>query len=187
MPSGFGSSGYAAGWYWAVFSSDTAGVLYSDTYVSGRVTRDFSPTAFPVNLTGWLNQTAAEITGPTGFTLEGGAMGKNGVIKSHIRTLGNNSGTKTYRVYLGSAVIGMMTPTTYPNMEVILSSRNQGIETLQNNSRTTGVGQAGATVTAAEYTAVDTTVPQNIAISLESSALLCTILLHADFTVTYGE
>ncbi|MBK9993689.1 MAG: hypothetical protein IPP01_06830 [Saprospiraceae bacterium] len=74
MPSGFGRSGYAAGWYWAVFSSDTAGVLYSDTYVSGRVTRDFSPTAFPVNLSGWLTQTTSEVTGPTGFTL-GGSMG----------------------------------------------------------------------------------------------------------------
>ncbi len=186
LPANFGGSAYPADWYWAVFSSDTAGVLYTDTYASGVPIRPVSPTPFPVNLTGWLNQTAAEITGPTGFTLEGGAMGKNGVIKSHIRTLGNNSGTKTYRVYLGSAVIGMVTPTTYPNMEVILSSRNQGIETLQNNSRTTGVGGAGATVSAAEYTAVDTTVPQNMAISLESSALLCTILLHADFTVTYG-
>ncbi|MBK8117600.1 MAG: hypothetical protein IPK44_25270 [Candidatus Accumulibacter sp.] len=71
MPSGFGRSGYAAGWYWAVFSSDTAGVLYSDTYVSGRVTRNFSPTAFPVNLSGWLTQTTSEVTGPTGFCSAG--------------------------------------------------------------------------------------------------------------------
>jgi len=36
MPASFGGSTYPAGWYWAVFSSDTAGILYTETYVSGR-------------------------------------------------------------------------------------------------------------------------------------------------------
>ena len=190
MPSGFGRTAYPAGWYWAVFSSDTAGVLYADTYVSGRPTRDFSPTSFPVNLSGWLTQTTSEVTGPTGFTLRGGSMGPNGSLKSYSRLLGNTTGTKTFKVYIGSTVIGQTSPTTSPSAEQILSCRNQGIETLQNNSRAaapTGVGVAGANVSGIEYTSVDTSADQNLSISLQLSAnTACAILLHADVSVTYG-
>ena len=191
MPSGFGRSGYAAGWYWAVFSSDTAGVLYSDNYVSGRPVRDFSPTAFPVNLNGWLTQTTAEITGPTGFSLRGGAMGKNGSLKQHLRFLGNVTGTKTFRTYVGSAIVLQTSPTTSPSAEQLMSCRNQGVETLQNNSRassTTGVGVSGASVSGFDYTAVDTGIDQNLSMSLQLSVnTACAILLHADLTVTYGD
>ena len=190
MPSGFGRSGYAAGWYWAVFSSDTAGVLYSDTYVSGRVTRDFSPTAFPVNLSGWLTQVTSEVTGPSGFTLLAGSLGKNGALKAHLRFLGNTTGTKTYRVYIGSAIIASTSPTTNPNTEQLMSCRNQGVETLQNNSRSaapTGVGASGATVSGLEYTSADTSINNDMSISLQVSAnTACAILLHADITATYG-
>lgn len=190
MPSGFGRSGYPAGWYWAVFSSDTAGVLYTDTYVSGRPTRDFSPTAFPVNLSGWLTQTTSEVTGPTGFTYRGGSMGPSGTLKAYLRFLGNTTGTKTYRVYVGSSIILQTSPTTSPNIEQLMSCRNQGVETLQNNSRAaspSGVGASGASVSGLEYTSVDTSVDQNLSISLQISATgACAILLHADVSVTYG-
>ena len=193
MPSGFGGSGYAAGWYWAVFSSDTAGVLYTDKYVSGRVTRDFSPTAFPVNLAGWLTQTTSEITGPTGFNLVGGSMGPNGVTKAHFRLLGNATSNKSYKLYLGSTAVITISPvTTSPNAELVLSSRNQCSQSLQINSRVagaTGVGLQGGSFTGtAENTSVDTSVDQNVSISLQLSALntACAILLGADVTVTYG-
>ena len=190
MPSGFGRSGYPAGWYWAVFSSDTAGVLYTDTYVSGRPTRDFSPTAFPVNLSGWLTQTTSEVTGPTGFTLRGGSMGPSGVLKLYMRSIGNATGTKTFRLYLGSSSVYQINPTTSPNAEFLLSTRNQGDQSLQNNSRSgslTGVGVAGGTVSGFEYTSIDTSADQNVSISMQLSATgACAILLHADATVTYG-
>jgi len=193
MPSGFGRTAYPAGWYWAVFSSDTAGVLYTDTYVSGRPTRDFSPTSFPVNLSGWLTQTTSEVTGPTGFTLPGGSMGPSGVIKSHMRLLGNATSNKSYKLYVGSTAVSWISPvTTSPNEEIIVSSRNQGSQSLQYNSRVagiTGVGVAGASINGApEYTSVDTSVDQNISISLQLSALntACAILMGADVSVTYG-
>ena len=192
MPSGFGRSGYAAGWYWAVFSSDTAGVLYSDTYVSGRVTRNFSPTAFPVNLSGWLTQTTAEITGPTGVAVRGGSMGKSGALKSHLRGLGNATANKFYKLYLGSSLVQYITPvTTYPNWEMIVSTCNQGSESLQINSRQqmlTGVGVNGTVMVNGESTSVDTSVDQTLSISMQiSTALACAILLHADASVTYGD
>ena len=190
MPSGFGRSGYAAGWYWAVFSSDTAGVLYSDTYVSGRVTRDFSPTAFPVNLSGWLTQTTAEITGPTGLVLPGGSMGPSGNIKIHARASGNITSTKSFRHYLGCTVIFTTQPTTSPSYEILVVTANQGSESLQSNARVsavTGVGLNSATCTAAESSSVDTSVDQTYSISMQNSTnVACSILLHADVAVTYG-
>lgn len=190
MPSGFGRSGYAAGWYWAVFSSDTAGVLYTDTYVSGRVTRDFSPTAFPVNLAGWLTQTTSEITGPTGFTLRGGMIGPNGTLKIYARGTGSITGTKTFKHYLGSSAVVNLPITTNPSHEFLLMSCNQGSESLQSNSRksaATGVGEVSANA-ASEVTAIDTSLDQTYSVSLQvSSTSVCAILLHSDVTVTYGD
>lgn len=190
LPANFGGRTYPAGWYWAVFSSDTAGILYTDTYVSGQPSRPSSPTPFPVNLSGWLNQSIVEITGPTGFLLRGGAMGKNGSLKQHLRFLGNITGTKTFRTYVGSTIVFQTSPTTTPNSEQLLSCRNQGVETLQNNSRaaaSTGVGASGASVSGFEYTSADTSINNDVSISLQISAnTACAILLHADITVTYG-
>ena len=191
MPSGFGRTAYPAGWYWAVFSSDTAGVLYTDTYVSGRPTRDFSPNAFPVNLSGWLTQTTSEVTGPTGFTLRGGSLGPSGSLKAHLRGLGNATANKSYKVYLGSALVQYIQPvTTGVNWEMIVSTCNQGSEALQINSRQTtptGVGGAGTVMVAGESTSVDTTADQTVSISMTvSTNAACAILLHADVSVTYG-
>ncbi len=190
MPASFGGSAYPAGWYWAVFSSDTAGVLYSDTYVSGRVTRNFSPTAFPVNLSGWLTQTTSEITGPTGFNLVGGSMGPSGVLKSYIRLIGSVTGTKSFRLYLGSSIMVVINPTTSPDAEFLISTRNQGDQSLQNNSRSgsyTGVGVAAGSVSGFDYTSVNTSADQNVSISMQLSLTgACAILLGADVSVTYG-
>lgn len=190
MPSGFGRTAYPAGWYWAVFSSDTAGVLYTDTYVSGRPTRDFSPTAFPVNLSGWLTQTTSEITGPTGFTLRGGMIGPNGTLKIYARGTGSITGTKTFKHYLGSSAVVNLPITTNPSHEFLLMSCNQGSESLQSNSRksaATGVGEVSANAPS-EVTAIDTSLDQTYSVSLQvSSTSVCAILLHSDVTVTYGD
>ena len=190
MPSGFGRSGYAAGWYWGVFSSDTAGVLYSDTYVSGRPVRDFSPTAFPVNLNGWLTQTTSEVTGPTGFTLVGGSMGPSGVVKTHWRIIGNTASTKTFKEYLGSTPVATMGITASPLTEMLTSIFNQGDQQKQVTSTAsalTGVGTANATFTVSSSATIATDVDQTLSFSMQITAnTACAILLHADVTVTYG-
>jgi hypothetical protein len=191
MPTNFGGSGLSAGWRWAVFSSDTAGVLYQDTYVSGNPTMVTSPTAFATNLTGWITTTTAEITGPTGFVLPGGSMGPNGSLKPYLRTVGNTTANKSFRAYAGATQICVVTPiTTLPNSEIMASVRNQGSQSLQNISRNVaipGVGAAGGSYVAGESTAVDFSVDQTISISLQiSTTAACAVLLHADITCTYG-
>ncbi len=192
MPASFGGSAYPAGWYWAVFSGDTAGTLYVNTYSSRVPVRPASPTNFPVNLSGRLNQTTAEITGPAGFLIPGGALGPNGTIKLYLRTLGNNGATnKILRSYLDSTLVGQIgNITTSPNAEYLVSILNQGSEALQCNSRTsfvTGVGSAGSSLGAPDYTSVNTAIDKSFSISLQSSTNTGSfILLHADATVTHG-
>ena len=119
-------------------------------------------------------------------------MGKSGSLKALIRGLGNTTANKTYKLYIGSTYVNYIGPvTTNPSWEVAVTTRNQGSEALQSNSRQTaltGIGASGATFVAAESTAVDTTVDQNISISMQiSSTSACAILLHADVTATYGD
>ena len=191
LPASFGGSTCPAGWYWAVFSSDTAGIVYTDTYVSGKPVRPSSPVAFSIDLTGRLTSTTSEVTGPTGFTLLGGSMGKSGSLKAHLRGLGNSTANKFYKIYLGSTFVQYIGPvTTNVNWEMVVSTCNQGSDALQINSRQqtpTGVGVAGTVMVGGESTSVDTSIDQNLSISMQiSTTAACAILLHADVSVTYG-
>lgn len=192
LTASFGGSRCPAGWYWAVFSSDTAGIVYTDTYVSGKPVRPSSPVEFSIDLTGRLTSTTSEVTGPTGFTLRGGLMGKSGALKAHLRGIGNATANKSYRMYLGSTVVQFLQPvTTSPNWEMLVSTCNQGSESLQTSSRQiipTGVGGAGAVMVGGESTSVDTSIDQNLSISMQiSTTAACAALLHADASVTYGD
>ena len=119
-------------------------------------------------------------------------MGPSGVIKSHMRLSGNATSNKSYKLYVGSTAVSWISPTTNPNVETIVSIRNQGSQSLQYGSRVaglTGVGVAGGSFNGApEYASVDTSVDQNISISLQLSTLntACAILMGADVSVTYG-
>jgi hypothetical protein len=190
LQANFGGRTYPAGWYWAVFSSDTNGILYIDTYQSGIPVRPATPTPFPVNLTGWLTTTTSEITGPTGFVLPGGSMGKNGALKIHFRTIGNVTATKTFKMYLDSTMVSAVTTTTLPVLESICSCRNQGSLSSQFNTQSngpTGVGTTFASLPAGAMTSVDTSSDRTISISLQNSTTAaCAVLLHADITCTYG-
>ena len=191
LPANFGGKTYPAGWYWAVFSSDTAGILYNNTYSSGVPVRPSTLTPFSDNLSGWLTQTTAEVTGPTGLTYCGGSMGKSGALKAHLRGIGNATANKYYKLYLGSTLVQYLQPvTTSPNWEMLVSTCNQGSESLQINSRQTiptGVGAAGTVMVGSESTSVDTSIDQNLSISMQiSTTAACAALLHADVSVTYG-
>jgi len=188
----FGAQTYPAGWYWAVFTSDTAGTLYMNTYTSGTPIRPTSPTPFPVNLNGWYTTTTSEITGPTGFVLPGGSMGPNGSLKSYCRTYGNVTGNKFFRMYVGSTAVMTIAPTTLVSNEFLFSVRNQGVENLQvgprgGNRATVGVNTADGSAATSEFMTIDTSVNQTISYSLQlSSNQGCAVLANFDATCTYG-
>ena len=191
LPANFGGQTIAAGWYWATMSSTTAGIVYTNTYSSGLPVAVDSPTAFGANLTGWLTQTTAEITGPTGFTLPGGSLGPNGFLDWWFRTSGGNSGTvKTLRGKAGTATIGAVAYSASPNGEYQGRLYNQGKTNRQgamrNGTSTSGVGTAGTSMTTTEYSAIDTTSNQTLSITLQTAGSSeGIVLLGASFESSY--
>lgn len=191
LPANFGGQTIAAGWYWATMSSATAGIVYTNTYSSGLPVSVDSPTAFGANLTGWLTQTTAEITGPTGFTLPGGSLGPNGFLDWWFRTSGGNSGTvKTIRGKAGTATIGAVAYSVSPNGEYQGRLYNQGKTnrqgSMRNGTSTSGVGTAGASMTTTEYSAIDTTSDQTLSITLQTAGSSeGIVLLGASFESSY--
>ncbi len=194
LPANFGGSAYPAGWYWSVMSSDTAGILYTNTYTSGITAGPSSPTVFPVNLTGWLTTTTSEIVGPTGFTLPAGALGNSGKLASHWYISGNAANVKTFFQLIGDIRVLQLNTAATPIFEGITTSRNVGKPTAQINSRVQtapiGVGSAAAASigsTAYEFTAVDTSVSQNLSVTLKvSSTAACAILLGYEALACFG-
>ncbi len=190
LPANFGGSSYPADWYWAVFTADTAGTLYTNTYVSGIPTAPATLTPFPVNLTGRINQVISEVTGPTGIIIPGGSIGKNGVLKTHWRTAGNVGGTKYYKQYFDATMVGLLSSTTSPMYEALTSVCNQGDESKQVLSHTNslaGVGTGFTSIPANVSTSIDTSVDKTLSFSLQISVnTAAAILLHADVSVTYG-
>ena len=190
MPAYYGGSSYPAGWYWAIFSSDIAGILYMDKYVSGTPQRVTNPTAVPINLSGRINQSISEITGPTGFIIKGGSLGPNGALRTHLRVLGTTSGAKTIKGYLDSTNIFGAIPGTSSNVEYGLSMINQGSEALQVAepiNSPIGIGASLSSFGIPNYAAIDTTVDRTFSISLQiGTNVTSVILLHASVTATYG-
>ena len=118
-------------------------------------------------------------------------MGPNGSLKTHLRTGGNVTANKTYKLYLDSTIAAFFgAVSTNPHAELISSSRNQGSESLQLNSpqgSNTGVGLVTNGFQPGAYSAVNTATDKTLSISLQiSTNAACAILLHADVSVTYG-
>ena len=117
-------------------------------------------------------------------------MGKSGSVKTHWRIIGNTTNTKTYREYLGLTAVATMGVTTSPVSEILTSVFNQGDSQKQVTSTASampGVGTASSSFTISSATAIDTDSDQAVSISMQNSAnVACSILLHADVSVTYG-
>jgi len=195
LPDNFGSSSYPAGWYWATMSSDTAGVVYTDTYLSGPTVGPVTPTAFPTNLSGWLNSTTSEVVGPDGFLIPGGSLGKSGLLQSYWSLMGNATGIKSFFTLVGGTKIAQANTTTNPVSEFTTTMRNAGTAQAQINTRSPGTAPLGvgaaaaATVSSAtfQFTAINTDVDKTLSVSMSISAnTACAILVGYNAFATYG-
>lgn len=103
--------GVAAGSYWCVMSSTTAGTIYNNT-LSGIPTTPASPTAFVTTGPGaYTGDTTARVV--ASFTIPAGSLGNRGVynyksLHSHI----NNANNKVHSLTFGSATLQTVTSTT---------------------------------------------------------------------------
>lgn len=193
FPASFGGSSLPAGWYWTEFSSDTAGIVYANTYTSGIPKDPSTKTAISSNLTGWITATTNEVVGLSGISLPGGSLGKNGFLEILFGLLGSTSGTKSFRAKIDSTNVVIEGPTTSPYGDSLhmISCVNSHTQKYCGRSSSSAVGSVALFTTAWATTAivsVDTSIDQQISVSLQQSTnVACPILLRCIIKVTYGE
>lgn len=175
LTANFGGLTIPAGWYWTEWSSDTAGIVYAETYTTGLPRAPTQKTALSSNASGRLTTTTAEVTGPTGLTIAGGSLGPNGVLNAYVYQVANNSAdAKSVYLYAGSEAIFQTNSTTTPIICCNTLTQNQGVLNKQSSYRTvsatSGVGGSGSTLYANNYSALDTSVSFDCSASLKLGA-----------------
>lgn len=191
---GFGGSSLPAGLYWTEFSSDTAGIVYADTYTSGTPRRPVTKTPITPNLSGWVTATTTAVTGPTGFVLPKNALGKNGMLQAFVGQAGSISGNKQFRLLIDSTAAILTGSTSSPVGEVLHTLTCSDSTSLKQAGRAFPSGSGGVGVFATAFQAaglvsVETGASDTIvSFSIQgSSNVAAPVLLRAYVTATYGE
>lgn len=162
------SSGSAAGFYWTVMSSTTAGTVYNNVYTptSGPATKPASNTAFVTTGPGAYTGATTEIT-VISTTINGGLLGSNGsVCVDALALVNNNVNSKTVRVRLGSTAV--LTNTNASTLIVYtpkVAIANQGDPARQIS--TNGLVGGNTSIGAVVLSNVDTTADQTLTVTLQ--------------------
>lgn len=188
LPAGAIVTASAAGWYYTVMSSTTAGVVYNNTYSSGQPGIPGSAALVPFVTTGpgaYTGATTAQ--NALSFTLPGNLMGPNGVLEVY-GILGFNASTnnKTVTVKVGSSTIFTIVEATtgVKSFQFEAQWANQGATGAQ--VAATG-GLSGTNTTAQTYTAIDTTANQTITVQVTDATATDYIIIDSlQFLVTPG-
>lgn len=173
------AAGVAAGWYYTVMSSTTAGTIYNNTYTSGTQTIPASPTAFVTTGPGNFTQTTGNIASVS-ITIPGGAIGTNGSLRINhdIQTIAN-ANAKLPVIKLATVLIHQITATTYAVWQVLFSMKNRGVANKQICTRTNTSEGASAASSNFTYTTIDTSVDTALIFYLDMAT-------NTDFMVLEG-
>jgi hypothetical protein len=151
-------AGSAAGMYYVVMSSTTAGTIKNNTYTFGQPNIPASPIAFSTTGPGAYTQTTnADIT-LLSVNVLANSMGISGGLLPMVLCLNNNSvGNKIHKYKLGSFQIASTTNTTTTFLQFATSA----------SMYNAGVANAQRAQFVAGYGAVDTTQNQTISITAQ--------------------
>jgi hypothetical protein len=186
LTANFGGLTIPAGWYWTEWSSDTAGIVYAETYTTGLPRAPTQKTALSSNASGRLTTTTAEVFGPTGLTIAGGSLGPNGGLNIYVHQIANNSAdSKSVYVYAGVESIFQSNATTAPVICMNTMVQNQGVQNKQSSNR--GVGTTGVALNASNYSTLDTSSAFDCSASLKLGAKTSGLaLISLDIFQFYG-
>lgn len=166
LPTNAVVAGSAAGWYWFVASSATAGTVYNCTYTSGPV-RPCTATAFATTGPGAFTGSTAAITAWS-VTLPANLMGRNGTAEIQLGTglVNIAGGNKIYTVSLGAGTVWTVTAVSHTSLFATMGVANRGVATAQtirtfyDTSSSTNAGAVGTDL--AINTAADTTISMTL-------------------------
>jgi hypothetical protein len=155
------SAGSAAGFYWTVMSSTTAGTVFNNVYTPGsNPVRPASNTAFSTTGPGAYTGSTAEITAIS-TTIPANCM----VVTSVLGINNNSAGSKNYRIRFGATIhygVANTANTMYyiPRHMIV----NQYMTNAQAGS---GSSPSGPSATVMVFSAVDTAADVTLAITLQ--------------------
>ena len=144
-PTGALYTSSAAGFYWTVMSSTTAGTAYNNVYSPGT-----NLPAIPTTLTAIVDAGPGAFTGSTTeiaaiyVTVAGGEMGANGCIEVCIQGAHNNTaGNKIYNVLIGGTQVWSQAMTTSASFAApLVSTYNRGVASRQVTTNTSVSGSS---------------------------------------------
>ena len=185
LPANAGGSGCAAGWYYCVFSSDTAGTIYNDQYAGGQPAIVGSPTTFAGSPSGRITQTTSEVVALSGVNLL--TVGANGSIMLIPRVIGDIVATKIYRIKAGGTTLVAESNSTSPNVERGIVLRNRGTTGKQTDSRlSAGIGQASNSING-DFTSIDLSGTPALTVTMQLGANTgCAVFLGLVVDQRYG-
>jgi hypothetical protein len=169
FPVGAVYAGSAAGFYWTVMSSTTAGTVYDNILVVSAPAIPASPTAVVSAGPGVYTQTTVEVTALTA-TLYAAQVDSNAsirVVESTVVPVNGN--TKSVRHRLNNTILWYRNPATYnfETHEFVMVCR--GLQNQVTSKSDVSLVNAGNSVLG-QYTAIDLTVDRTYAVTLQLSS-----------------
>ncbi|MGH6822409.1 MAG: hypothetical protein ACREC4_02785 [Methylocella sp.] len=122
------ATGVAAGLYYVIMSSTTAGTIYNNTYTSGLPVIPPSPTAFVTTGPGAYTQTTGTDITLISFSVLANLMGLNGLLNiGEMWSVTGNTDTKTLKVSFGSSALKATT------MNTVSLASERGVSIIRNS------------------------------------------------------
>lgn len=170
-------TGSAAGWYYTVWSSTTAGTAFNNLYTSGTPTIPGSPTAFSTTAGALVQTTGSNIAAYT-LAIPGNTIGLNGSVSiTGNRSYNNSAGVKTLTTNYGSYAFTSGTTTATLVIPIYAGFANRGVANVQAPT-TNALATAAANTTALTFGAIDSTQSQNLVMNMQLAVATDTMTLE---------
>lgn len=161
--------GVAAGWYYTIMSSTTAGTVYNNPLGSGAPVVIASPTAFATVGPGAFTQVTSSDVALT-LVVAGNTIGLTGQTRLYtLLSQSNTAQSKTITVSYGGTNIYAQGAAAVDSRAIWRVYAERGVSNAQVTT-SSGSAAAGGAAVAPTYTAIDETVSQNITIELQINA-----------------
>ena len=188
LPANAIEAGSAAGFYWFVASSSTAGTVYNSTFNGASVPALGTTTAFATTGPGAFTGVASgtEITAAT-VAIGADHMGPNGELLINIMAANNTAaGNKTPRIKLGGTTFYTNNFSTSSTAVILTSIRNGGVAAINKawSWMTTGTSPTATSIT---YGSENTANALNLTVTLEKATATNHLILEGGtVTLVYG-
>jgi len=155
-------AGSAAGLYYCIMSSTTAGTVYNNTYTSGVPTAPESPTPFVTTGPGAVVQTSGVILPLLTLTLPAKSLGTNGYALARGRSFGSGASNKRYYMSLGGIDALCTIISTYPSGEYVQRIDMEGDYALNSSINAYVGGVSAAAMGSGVYRSINTDMSSDV-------------------------